>query len=469
MSDNSSKSMFLSTLRAVATRMGISARLGRSYDGDRDVYTALGYPTEISLEDYFSRYYRQDIAKRVVTAFPDATWRGKLKVVEDRSTGTMSPTTEFEKAWDSLEKDLKVLHYLKRADKVSGIGQFGALFMGFSGNGELKKPIKSTKKGSKLIYLSPYSEDNVEVDTWVSSPTDPRFGLPNTYRVKQASNVGVSVSSKTLIVHHSRLIHIAEGLNEDDVFGTPRLEVVWNRLMNLELLAGGSAEMFWRGAFPGISFEAEDDADFDEQSKTDLNDEIDKYMHKLQRSLKLQGVKANQLSVQIADPSKHFDIQVKLISAATGIPVRILIGAESGELASSQDETAWNSKVEERRIDYAEPLILRPFIDKMIETGVLPEPKQYEVIWPDIFSPSEADQASINKRNSESLATYANAPNASKVVLPKQFLQRFLGFTEAETQDTPDILPDAKPDTSSSSEADLERDGNEKKRDGKEE
>ncbi|BAQ70866.1 hypothetical protein NHU_03740 [Rhodovulum sulfidophilum] len=40
------------------------------------------------------------------------------------------------------------------------------------------------------------------------------------------------------------MIHIAERALEDESIGTPRLERVWNRLMDLDKLLGGSAEMY---------------------------------------------------------------------------------------------------------------------------------------------------------------------------------------------------------------------------------
>ena len=107
-----------------------------------------------------------------------------------------------------------------------------------------------------------------------------------------------------------------------------------------------------------------------------LKDEIEKYTHNLERTMRLQGIEIENLSPTVASPAAHVKALVQAISGSTGIPYRKLLGSERGELASSQDETSWDSVVEQRQNQYAEPMILRPFIDMMINYNVLPEPEE---------------------------------------------------------------------------------------------
>ena len=45
-----------------------------SYDGSRDIYKALGYPKEITWQNYWARYGRQDIAKAIIDRPVKASW-----------------------------------------------------------------------------------------------------------------------------------------------------------------------------------------------------------------------------------------------------------------------------------------------------------------------------------------------------------------------------------------------------------
>jgi len=414
--------MFMTLASMMVERAGYADRLGKSFGTDRDLYTVLGYTKTPSFNDYAARYDRGDIAKRIVNAYPSACWRKKPIITE-----SIGEETEFEVAWRDLVKRLHIWHYLQRADKISGIGRYGVLFLGFNDGKNFKEPVE---KASELLYLFPYNEENASIRSWDNETGSRRYNLPELYNLNMVRR---EAGSFTRAVHHSRVIHVAEELTGDDVYGTPRLKAILNRLQDLDLIAGGSAEMFWRGAFPGFGLKADADADFGTQELEDLETEIQNYMHNLQRYMRLRGIDIQELSPQVSDPSKHFEMLIKLISGTTGIPQRILLGSERGELASSQDEKAWNSRVSERREEFCEPVILRPFIDRLISVGVLPEPKDgYSVEWPPLLALSEKEEAEVEKARMEVLSKYLSAPGAEMLIPERFFLKKHLGYDDED-------------------------------------
>lgn len=141
------------------------------------------------------------------------------------------------------------------------------------------------------------------------------------------------------------------------------------------------------------------------------------------------------MSPQVSDPSSHVNIQIQMISAQTGIPKRILTGSERGELSSSQDTDQWKETIQSRREEYAEQVVLRPFIDKLIAYGVLPAPKeknQYGIRWVDLYAIGDKERAEIGKIRSEALRQYASQPGAEFIVPPDAFLEYFLGLSGDE-------------------------------------
>jgi len=424
---------------ALVTRAKLAASLGRHFDGDRNVYGACGYPTTLQYSDYEVRYQRQDIAKRIVNAGPDACWRADPDVLENED----KDTTAFEEAWNALwdSRTLRIKHYLKRADRVAGIGRYGVLLLGFDDNAAgFDRPVESA---SELLYLKPYSEDNAKVKTWNRDKNDERFGLPEIYAIKVNVGGDASSDSTSVDVHHSRVVHIAEETLESDVYGTPRLEAIFNRLMDVEKMVGGSAEGMWRGGFPAYSFETEAGAKL--QNKAAMEDEIENFIHKLTRVLRLQGVKTNVLQHQLANPKFHLEVQMWLIAAATGIPLRILIGSERGQLASQMDERTWNERVDERRTSFCGPVLVSGLIDRLIAVGVLPE-AEYQVQWPDIDELSEEDKANVGKINTESLVKYADSADAQMLFPVYYYLTRMLNMDDEEatkiTQESMKLIQD---------------------------
>lgn len=408
----------------LTSRANLAGSLGLSYGNDRDLYAKLGYPMTITYAQYLARYLRQDVANRVINAPVDATWRLKpqvLEVSEDREEDT---ETDFEKKWTALVQQLRMYNRFTRADKLAGIGEYAILYIGFDDGGE---PADEVTTANDVLFLQPYSSNSAKIKKNNTDKASPRYGLPEVYSVEMVANTASTETSSSVDVHHSRVLHLADGLLESNVLGTPRLQAVYNRLQDLELLSGGSAEMFWRGAFTGMVMNMQEDADIDDQSMADMGDEMDEYIHGLRRYIRTQGMDVTMLSPTIADPSNHAELQFQLISAATGIPVRILIGSERGELASTQDASNWHGRIQERQEDYAEPLYLVALIEKLQEMGILPE-VEFEVKWPDMLAPSDKEQADIVKVRTEALVAYANAPAAEMMMPLEVYLAEVWGY-----------------------------------------
>ena len=401
-----------------------------TFGGLRDVYTALGYPglDGIKYADYYFRFRRQDIAAKIIEKPVDASWR-RLPIIH--SDGAKSDNDPFKDAWEAIQKRLGIYNVLMRADKVTGIGRYGVLLLGF--NDKPASLAEEVTKASDLLFIQPFSEDNAPIKTYDTDKNSPRFGMPLTYGLRIANTPG-TVSTLETVVHHSRVIHITEGLTESNVLGMPRLERVWNRLLNMELIVGGSAEMFWQGAFPGLAFKADPDVNV-ELDKEALEAEIKKYTHNLERYMKLQGIDVQNLAPAVADPTAHADIQLKIISIATGIPKRIFEGSERGELSSSQDTEAWDDLMDGRRMNHNEPVILRPLIDRLISKGVLKGAVDgYNIEWPDLSAPSDKDKAETGRIRSEALAKYLSSPDAQLIMPLKAFLAEIMDIGEEKVE-----------------------------------
>lgn len=422
----------LVALSQLTSRGAIRARLGQSYGTDRDIYEALGYTKTPQYEHYQARYERQDIARAIINKPVQGCWR-RPPTISERD----DDDTPFEQAWEILLDKLRIYHYFSRVDKLASIGEYAVLLLGFDDSGELSQPVTSA---NDLLYIMPYTQLNAEINTYNTDSKNPRYGLPESYKISIA--VGTSENSIGKIVHHSRVIHVTEDLTESNILGTPRLQSVLNRLQDLELVLGGSSEMFWRGGFPGMLFNLAEDAVLGDQALTDLQDEIEEYMHGLKRYLRVKGMNVENLAPQVADPSKHVEALIDIISCATNIPKRILMGSERGELGSSQDERNWANYLQDRQINHCEPEILRPTIDRLIAVGVLPKPGEpYSVKWEDLMSPSTKDVAEVGEIRSRTLKNYTESIGGGDIVPPETMLQS-MGFSADEIAQIEAIVGD---------------------------
>jgi hypothetical protein len=424
----------LVALGALLERSRLAGSLGMQFEGDRDMYTTLGYPQTISFAQFLGEYLRGDIAGRVVDLPASDTWRTAPVVADGESgdrgqgsgvRGQGTAETPFEQAFAALDARLHVWHYLERLDRLSGIGRFGVLLLGAHDGLALDEPLKqgSLKRPEDVLYLSVYSEGSTQILTFDREPQSARFGLPETYQI-QLGSPGLGFGAA--VVHWSRLIHVAEGLTEDEVYGRPRLERIYNRLQDLMKIVGGGSEAAWRVMDRGLHADVQ--AGFELKDPEQVSDEIEEYLHGLRRFIRTQGIDIKTLGAEMVDPSGLFGILISLIAAASDIPQRILIGAEAGELASSQDAAQWAGQIRARRTKFAEPMLLRPFIDRLLWAGALP-PAQggtYTVAWQPLFELDELQRGQVAAAYAGAVAAFA--PVADQVVAVEEFRADWLGL-----------------------------------------
>lgn len=431
-----------------------AALLDKMVDGRRDLNAECDYPDTISAAEYRYMYDREGIAERVVGAYPTACWEQDPEILETEE----SDLTPFEEAWQELEKKHRILHYMERIDELSGIGHFGVLLFGFDDGKNLDEPLDGisetgerpdggnengqaiTTQRHQLLYVRAFDESLVRISEYETDESNPRFGRPTKYTIKfidPKSEVGLQQTSPDMTektVHWTRCVHIADNRKSSEIYGTPRMQGVFNRLLDIRKLCGGSAEMFWRGAFPGFSFEVNPDLADVELDKDAMRDEFYRYANGLQRYLALTGVSAKSLGPQVAPPEAHFMVQVKYIAMALDIPMRILMGTEQAQLAGAQDSDQWEKKVRKRRERYLSPMLIHPIIDHLILAGVLPEPAEpFFIKWPDIAEPTRKERAESAVTLVQAVAAYLEA-KADVLIPPMYFLTEILGFETADAE-----------------------------------
>jgi hypothetical protein len=419
------------------TQLFRSDALSKLLNPGLDINFECHYPDSITTSDYVKMFDREGLAERVVNIFPEESWAMNPEVKEDNT----SDESEFDKKWKEIEKQQKIYHYLQRVDVLSGIGRYGVLLLGLNDGLELKEPVASIneltgeKVGStelELIFLKPFQEVNVDIDKKEEDSKSPRFDQPVLYNLKFENTDGSGSQSRK--VHWTRVIHIADNRLTSEVFGKPRMKSIYNRLLDIRKVLSGSGEMFWKGAYQGLGFETQKDfADATIDSDA-LKETMRDYSSGLQRFIHAQGLNIKNLAPNIADPASHIKVQIEYIALSLGVPVRLLIGSERGELASSQDQKSWNKRISKRREDYLSPLVLRLLIDRLIIFGVLPEVKEYVIVWPDLDAPSEKEKMEIAKIAAEAMGKYVQS-EVFLLMSDIDFFVRYLGMSKDEAEE----------------------------------
>lgn len=381
---------------ALMDRFTFSRKIGQPFGGRRDLEQILGYPDdrELTTATYRNVYRRGDIAERIVELYPNDTWGEGFDVIED-----LDPEieTEFESKFNDFADRLDLKSILYRADVLCNLGQYSCVLIGVAGNSDLSTPLTSASLDD-IIYLKPIADDHAEIESVVNESNNRRFTLPEYYSITLANTDPKTLVNTTSYyqrkVHWTRLLHIADGLLEDDVYGKPRLRSIYNRLQDKDKIIGGGAEAAWRHMDRGLQFDLDKEIQLGPEEKTKFNQAIDAYLLGFDRVLRTKGVTINELGSKMVNFDNNVEALLKIISAATGIPYRILAGSERGELASTQDDANWHNRISTRRQKFAVK-VLRDLIDRLIMFGALPTPKNLIVIWPEEEELSEREKSEV--------------------------------------------------------------------------
>ncbi len=448
--------------------VGMRSGVGRQYDGLRDVQKVCGYAENLTWQDYWDTYDRFELAGRIVEAYPSSTFTQAPSVI-DRLTGE---ETKFELQMNGLLKHTPMISsYLQRLDILAGIGQYAIMLMGVDDGLTLETPMNPNRK-NKITYLRPFKQGDIAIVRWEDSLYSPRYGRPTLYQVKlqQPTTLPgtlqhggtVAMQEYDVFIHHSRVIHFADNLLENDVFGTSRLHRVYNRLADALKIVSGSAEMFWRGAYQGMAFETDAEAQIDDATREKMKTDIEQYLLGLTRQILLQGTKARSLAPNITSPSDHFDVIMTMIAVAAKMPKRILMGTEQGKLASTQDLHTWNRSVEERRHNTAEPRLVRAVVEWCIVNKVVDPPVDgtYKVKWPPLAIPDEAEKAKVSVQYTDALASYIGS-KAHLLMKFDVYLQKVWGLPQKEAEALAKDVDYSKLDKLDASAAKKSRDNSE--------
>lgn len=459
--------------------------LSNASNQTRNVRRECKYLEEPTAEEYYALYERHPIAARVVELFPRESWQVQPYLYE---TENEEEETPFEQAWHILCKGMRGLkswhkgddefnpiwETLQKADELSGIGHYGIIVLGFDDVGpgrlQLSDPClnvsdalaypNSAAQGKyganpngsfgasphspvqkRLLWMRPFHEVQAQIASYDSNHSSPRFGAPEMYNIifndpREGNQAGVGLTQGNYRVHWTRVIHIADNLMSGDVFGIPRMKQVLDRLTDLEKEYGATAEALWLQAFGIISFETHPQLGGDvEVDDTDLKDMMEMVRNGLQRWVRLAGMQAKMLSPALADPRPQIAAAIEAVCIKLSCPVRIFKGSERGELASTQDDDAWNDRIGARRSFHITPRIIMPLVDRLIMAGALPAPVEgYGIGWPDLTSRSKAEKASTALTRTQAMSAYL-AGGVDTMIGRMDYLTKELDYSQKEAME----------------------------------
>lgn len=387
-----------------------------------------GYPDDITFSMFYGMYKRNGFARAGVQHAVNRTWREYPFLLE--STIEPHDPTKAETLLQELIDRLSFWQKLREVDERSRVGEYAGLILRYADGKRMDQPVTGKVPGGfdGLVDIIPCYQDQLIPAAFDTNELSPTYGYPTMYQFNESAVDPDSRKSRAFQVHPDRVYIWSR---DGTIHGDAILEPGFNDLLVLEKIIGAGGEGFWKNAksSPVLNMDKEMNpaslAAMLGVPVSEIADKLDEVIAGWQKGfdqlLMLQGIDAKTLGVTLPQPSEFLMAPLQSFAASINEPLKILVGSQSGERASTEDAKEWDSTIMSRRMNYVQPNIRR-LVAKLTKAGILPA-VQWVISWTDLTEDSSEEKlnkalkmAQINKEMMGSGERFCTADEIREVV-----------------------------------------------------
>jgi hypothetical protein len=437
-----------SALSERATLMSRQSLMSGSIDAARpNSWCSYGYKEHLCFGDFYRLFERGGIAHGAVMTLNESCFSSDPEVIEGDEEDRAEAPTAWEKQFKKLAKRLKLWEKFRDADMRRLIGRYSCILLQFKDSKQWDQPVGKASE-QQLINLIVAWEGQIKVTSWYDNPADANFGKPKTFEYcENALNDNFNAEPGRIItVHPDRVVVVGDMRN-----GVPFLQAGFNDCVNMEKVLGGSGESFLKNASRQLGINFERDMDLSSIARahgvpvSDLqdvfNDVTDGMSKGIDQTIITQGATVTPLVANVPDPLPAFDVSLQSFCASIRIPSKIIVGNQTGERASTEDQKTFNKRCQGRRVSLLSSDI-ETFVDHLMRLGVLLTVES-SVFWDDLTESSKDEKMSIVLKmadcNSKMLAS-------GQPIFTAEEMREVGGYdNDVELPPLPDVAPPEDP------------------------
>lgn len=370
-----------------------------------DHYKDFGWPLELTFDQLHRMFTRNSLAAAAVNKTVGKTWQDNPEIWETEKPAESDAESEIRQRFE----DLRVWQTMAEADRRSLVADYSGVILRLRDGRRLNEPVGPVSGGlAGLVEVIPAWSGQLIVSEWQTDQRADDYGKPTMYQFNETA-VGTNPTggrNRQFSVHPDRVIvWSADGT----VHGRSALAVVYNDLVDAEKVKGGGAEGFWKASRGAPVITAKEGLKPSDVAKTmgvttdevldKINQQIDLFNQGFDKGLLLGGMDAKPMDINLPTGDHFFNGPVSCLAAGFGIPVKILLGSQTGERASTEDAREWDQTNMSRRNNYCRPLI-REFINRLERFGLL-EKKDWFIGWADLTDSTAGEKMQRAKDMSE--------------------------------------------------------------------
>lgn len=372
----------LSRTGSIRTAVGMDAKRPRAWE-------EYGYPDEVSFDQLYLMWRRGGMAHGAVERLIDKCWSNDPWLLEGTEKADDWEETPLEAQWRRYAQAVQLWTEFSRADRMRLVGGCSALLL--EAPGKWSEPVRrGAVTGVRAVWrnqLKALTRDTVteRVRTWEYKTAD---------------------GKRTATVHPDR-VYLLGDWNDPLSF----IEPAYNFLVNLDKICGGAGEGFLKNASRQLALEFGEGGNL-QQLATSMGkqpEEVHEVLNDMAKDLNsgidalfaMSGGKVTPIVASMPDASAPFDINAMQAAAAWRIPMKVLLGNQTGERASTEDQKEFNTLCQSRNRSVVYPEIREFFrhLERIRAIDALPQ--EWTVYGDDLTEAGTVDKLANAKTMAE--------------------------------------------------------------------
>ena len=352
-----------------------------------------GYPDHVDFDAAYQRYLRNGIAFAGIEQTILKTWQDNPELWENKDAKETYGESEIRQKFD----DLRLWQKLAEADRRSMVGGYSGLILRYADDKRFLEPVDTVPGGlDGLVDVIPAWAGQLTVSSWDTDEMSPTYGEPTMFGFNESAvgdNSDRQAKNRSFELHPDRVLIWSK---DGTIHNRSMLEPGFNNLIDMEKISGAGGEGFWKNAKSAPIMETDADVSIADMAKgmgvgvdemaDKMNEQVEDFNKGFDAMLMLQGMKAKTLGVTLPQPEEFFNVALQGFAASIGIPLKVLVGSQSGERASTEDADEWSRTNMARRTNTVRPTIMA-LVKKLETVRVLPEQDWY-IYWSDLTEAS---------------------------------------------------------------------------------
>lgn len=371
----------LNDARMARARMGLMAPTMGLDNKRHSAWCEYGFPEQVTYENLYALYRRGGIAHGAVEKLVGKCWQTNPEIIE----GDDADESKDETPWEKSAKKVftkRLWRAFAEADRRRLVGRYAGILLHINDSRKWDQPVV---RGKSLKKVTIAWAGSLTVSQWITDENSADYGQPKQWKyVESLPNGGTNQR----FVHPDRVFILGDYSNDAIGF----LEPGYNACVSLEKVEGGSGESFLKNAARQLNVNFEKEIDFNNLASLygvsidELQDKFNEVAGEMNRGtdvlMTTQGATVAPLVTAVADPSATYNVNLQTFAASVDIPVKVLVGMQTGERASTEDQKYFNARCQSRRGDLS--FEIEDFSDKLIELKIIDAVSEKTVIWDDL-------------------------------------------------------------------------------------